>query len=58
MVILKVHALLEDIEDEAIRALNDICDTYQYLKECETTGIVLDNPEYVYYMPGSGGEMA
>ncbi len=51
MVILKVHALLEDIEDEAIRALNDICDTYQYLKECEVTGVGKQNPSYVYYMP-------
>lgn len=45
-------------EEEAIKVLDDICNKYQYLKECETTGIVLDNPEYVYYMPDSGGEMA
>lgn len=38
-------------EDEAIRALNDICDTYQYLKECEVTGVGKQNPSYVYYMP-------
>lgn len=51
MVILKVHTILKDTsEGEAIKALNDICDTYQYLKECEVTGVGKQNPSYVYYM--------
>jgi len=38
-------------EGEAIKTLNEICDTYQYLKECEATGVGKQNPSYVYYMP-------
>lgn len=45
-------------KEEAIKILDDICNRYQYLKECETTGIGIENPSYVYYMPDSGGEMA
>ena len=36
---------------ENIKILDDICDRYQYLKECEVTGVGKQNPSYVYYMP-------
>lgn len=43
-------------KEEAIKILDDICNRYQYLKECEIGHMEIDNPEYVYYMPRSGGE--
>lgn len=44
-------------EEEAIKIMDDICDRYQYLKECEIGNIGFENSEYVYYMPESGGEI-
>lgn len=38
-------------EEEAIKVLDNICDRYQYLKECEIGNMGFENPEFVYYMP-------
>ena len=38
-------------EKRAVEILDEICNTYQYAKECETTGVGASQPEFVYYMP-------
>lgn len=37
-------------KQRVIEVLNDICDTYQELKEYETSGEKLSQPVFVYYM--------
>lgn len=38
-------------EQIAISVLDEICNMYQYVKECEATGVGASQPEFVYYMP-------
>ena len=35
----------------AVKVMDMICDSYQYLQECKYTGIGVNQPEFVFQMP-------